>query len=113
VIDRFGKTICVGWSAHEILWIEAAMSLGTRGERMQAFLDIASLTGRSYRNVRDKAHHLGQKKPTRDSGWSTASANSNRVMVPSRGWFRQVRKPVLLPSDIPAPSRARLMGGRA
>lgn len=47
MIDRFGNFVQVGWPAHHILWIRAAMSLEAH-EMREAFHDIASLTGRSY-----------------------------------------------------------------
>jgi len=50
VVDRFGNPVRIGWSAHHILWIRAAMSL-EKAERHQAYRDIAELTGRSYRSV--------------------------------------------------------------
>lgn len=57
MIDRFGKPVLVGWPAHHILWIEAAMTL-PRTQRMEAFTDIAEMTGRSYACVHWKYREI-------------------------------------------------------
>jgi hypothetical protein len=51
--DRFGNPIIIGWPAHHILWIEAAMTLPHR-ERIAAFQEIADMTGRGYASVYGK-----------------------------------------------------------
>lgn len=48
--DRFGHPVSVGWPAHHILWIEAAMTLPRR-ERLAAFDDIGEMTGRGSASV--------------------------------------------------------------
>lgn len=50
MIDRFGKKIVVGFAAHEILWIEAALTLPEH-ERLSAFQDIAGMTGRDLTTI--------------------------------------------------------------
>lgn len=47
MIDRFGNTVNVAWSEHEILWLRAAMML-SRFSRRAALEDIAVETGRGF-----------------------------------------------------------------
>jgi hypothetical protein len=62
MLDRFGKPIRVGWAIHEILWIEAALTL-PRAERLAAFEDIASMTGRTVAGVQTRAYTLAAERP--------------------------------------------------
>ncbi len=50
MIDRWGNSVRVGWAAHEILWLEAAMSLPVL-DRPAAYKDISELTGRSLHSA--------------------------------------------------------------
>lgn len=50
MLDRFGHRVSVGWPAHHILWIEAAMTL-PHAERIDAFNEIGEMTGRGYAAV--------------------------------------------------------------
>ena len=100
-IDRFGKNIRMGWKRHEEIWLEAAMQLDVK-EREAAFRDIAELTKRPYSTVRSKAYdHLADLLDARAVLRDLARKRAGRA------------DPVLAPSCISPPSRARLMGGRA
>jgi len=61
MVDRFGQPILIGWPAHHILWVQAAMMLDIP-ERQAAFRDIAQMTGRSYKSVDDLRRRLEQKE---------------------------------------------------
>lgn len=92
--------IRIGWALHELLWLEAAMSLNV-SEREAAFHDIASMTGRAFSAVRTKAYdHFADILDARAF---------LRDMARKRG--RAVA--ALNPSCIAPPSRSRLMGSRA
>lgn len=52
-----GKSVRVGWSETEVIWLQAAVTL-RGGERKQAYYDLASLTGRSFLAVQSKATYL-------------------------------------------------------
>lgn len=49
--DRWGDEIRVGWADHETLWIKAALSLGSKAERQEAYKSIAEMSGRSLESV--------------------------------------------------------------
>ena len=57
MLDRFGDPIRVGWAEYELLYLQAAMTL-TRTERLEAFFDIAAMTGRTFIAVRQRAYAL-------------------------------------------------------
>ena len=57
MIDRFGAPIIVGWPAHHILWLRAAMTLEAH-KRRSAYQDITDMTGRSYACVWQMACRL-------------------------------------------------------
>ena len=61
MLDRWGHPIIVGWSDHQILWIEAALTLDGQ-ERRNAFQDIAELVGRPYASVWAKAVDIERKQ---------------------------------------------------
>jgi len=95
--------IRISWALHELLWLEAAMSLNVT-ERDAAFHDIAGMTGRTYSAVRTKAYDhfadiLDARAMLRDM--ARRSAGRGREAI------------ALKPSCIAPPTRARLMGARA
>lgn len=95
MIDRWGNPIRVAWAAHELLWIEAALSLPMI-ERTEAFKDIAGLSGRDLEQVRRMAVTI-----------RSAHRRAQEAM-------EQPVKPVpLAPSALRPPTLAQLMGGRA
>lgn len=63
-VDRFGRPIRLGFADHEILWIEAALTLWGRARR-EAFEDISAMTGRSYESIQAKAYKLTNARPRR------------------------------------------------
>lgn len=67
MIDRFGKTIIIGWSEHEVLWLEAALSLPAH-QQIPAFRDLSSMTGRSVAAIQHKASWLVEKAAIADQG---------------------------------------------
>lgn len=87
MIDRFGKTIKVDWSAHEELWVEAALSL-PRIERTDALWDIAQMTGRGIHAVRAKAEKIASQKRL-EAAERTMITRS--VMVPARDLRRYLK----------------------
>jgi hypothetical protein len=102
MIDSSGKKIIVGWSARELLYVEAAMTLPTK-ERSQAYEDIASMTGRRVATVYRKASSLREER--------IAAARTFLGHKPFK--VREVEPPKLPPSQFAPPSIARLMGQRA
>ena len=57
VVDRYGSPIRVGWPAHHLVWLRAAMTLDGQ-ERRDAYQDLAELTGRSWRSIWAQARLL-------------------------------------------------------
>ncbi len=57
MLDRFGRTICVGWHPHEDLWVRAAMTLSP-AEKRAAYADISAMTGRTYDGIVKRATSL-------------------------------------------------------
>ena len=107
MIDRWGKRIIVGWAEHEILWVKAAIKL-PRDERIEAFQDIASMTGRTEFAVRDKAKDIrAQQRKDMELIFTAAPCPPRRIATPYA--FEAKRA---LPSQFAPPSIARLMGGR-
>lgn len=53
--------IKIGWRPHEIEWLKAAMTLD-KGEHLEAFKDIASLSHRSVNAVRTKAYEVRREQ---------------------------------------------------
>lgn len=96
MIDRFGNKIDVAWPTHHILWVEAAMSL-SQTARVQAFQDIADLTGRSYIAVYEKHRYIKRKRAEAE----------DRERRPAQ----QTRPPAApAVSAISIPTQAQLMG---
>ena len=98
--DRFGRTIYMGWAEHELLWIEAALTL-SRNDRTAAFNDVAEMTGRTMRAIRFQAQRIRK----RDEKHAAAVAvKKQRVQTPAH-WM-------LGPSQLRQPTKAQLMGCR-
>jgi hypothetical protein len=57
VIDRHGKRVYVGWAEHEVLWLEAALTL-PRDQQYAAFHDIAEMRGSTFATVARQAGHI-------------------------------------------------------
>lgn len=106
--DRWGNQIQVGWAEHEILWVKAAIKL-PRDERIEAFQDIAAMTGRTEFAVRDKAMVIRAKQ--RDDAAILAAQTPRRLFVATKH-TRYGPKPILMPSHLRPPSKAKLMGCR-
>ena len=102
MIDSSGKSIIVGWSVTELLYLDAAMTLPTK-ERPQAYEDIASMTGRRVATVYRKASSLREER--------IAAARLFLSRKPPKE--RKAEPPTLSPSQFAPPSMARLMGQRA
>lgn len=100
MIDRFGNALRVGWLEHEILWLEAAISLPFF-QRQEAYREIAELTGRPETAVRYRA---GQLK--------AAQERAKAVLVPARPavWSAK-RRAACLPTELRAPTKEQLMAG--
>lgn len=97
MIDHWGNSIRVGWAAHELVWVEAALSLPTQ-DRREAYKDIASMSGRSYDAIRRMAVQL--------------RAAQRRALEAMQRPVR-VRLPATLPpTTIKPPTLAQLMGRR-
>lgn len=58
MIDRFGKTINVGWADHELLWLHAAIELPLASERSAAYRDLVFYTTRTYAEIYSKGERL-------------------------------------------------------
>jgi hypothetical protein len=98
MMTRFGqKNIFVGWAHHELIWVEAALTLDL-AERRKAFHDIAALTTRSVDQVRGKARQL------RDQKRRAAMAQRTVMRLPAH-WQ-------LGPSQLKQPTKLQLMGCR-
>lgn len=102
MIDRYGNNVVVAWAPHEILWVEAAMTLPLE-ERNEAFGDICAMSGRSFGSVRAQAYHIAYKK--RKAAAVEAEMAAHRIAV-------RPPAPPLAPSKIIV-SRAQLMAGRS
>lgn len=61
-VDRFGKPLALAWSQTEIIWLEAAITLATKDERMAAYRDIAGMTGRTVAAVTARARSMRDDK---------------------------------------------------
>ena len=102
MIDRFGNVIFVGWAAHEILWLKAALELPYR-DRMPAFEDIAGMTGRPVSAIRAKAYALHSRAM---ATWAAEAVPLVAGCVSDHSGYKPTWK-------LNAPTRAMLMAGRA
>ncbi len=73
MLDRFGKPIYVGWSSHEMLWLDAALSLPYH-QQIPAFRDMAAMSGRSFRAIQTKAQTITVTR-------AEAEHRARRIMV--------------------------------
>lgn len=101
-ISRFGYEVVVAWAPHEILWVEAAITLPLE-ERNEAFGDICAMSGRSFGSVRAQGYHIAYKK-------RKAVAIETEIAA-CRAVVRQPAPP--LPPSTIVPTRAQLMAGRS
>lgn len=58
--DRFGRTIAIGWGRHEIIWLEAVLTL-PRSQVKRALSDIAEMSGRTFKATQSKFYHVRQQ----------------------------------------------------
>lgn len=66
----------IGWWPHEIVWLEAAMTL--KGDfKFCALLDIAEMTGRSYGAVLTKASNISMQREALRIDKQVASRRAN------------------------------------
>lgn len=57
MMDRFGRPLRIGFAEYELIRIRAAMTLPQR-EKLEAFHDIADLSGRTFSAVYNKSRWL-------------------------------------------------------
>jgi hypothetical protein len=83
MIDRYGIPIYIGWADHEVIWLQAAMTLD-HGERLEAYQDIASMSGRTFKAVKQKASDM-RESDRRLRAKADAEVLQNRtILVPAR-----------------------------
>lgn len=102
--DRWGQTIIVAFAEHEIEWLKAANTL-PRAERLSAFADIVSMTGRTLSSIKAKAYALDMERQR--IIWAE---DARRVFVPAQR-IRPVH--ALAPSQITPITEAKRMAGMA
>ena len=81
MIDRHGKTVYVSWQAHELIWLQAALSL-PRHDRPAAYRDIAYMSGRAVSSVQRKALRL-EKSCRADTAVESAVTRRAEPLGPS------------------------------
>lgn len=96
VVDRWGQSIRVGWSQHELLWVKAALSMDVP-DRAEAFQQIALMTKRPLDSVRKQARKILMEQQEA----TTTSALVSLIVDPPS-----------VPSAISVPDKRRLMAGR-
>ena len=72
--DRFGNKVIVGWPPHHLIYIEAALTLPHR-ERVEAYHDIADMTGRTYATVQKRAERMREEIAARAGRERRAAAS--------------------------------------
>ena len=107
MIDRFNNSIVVGWPAHHVLYLEAAMSLPTVAERTAAYRDIADLIGRSFQSVANKVYRLRVAQEMVSLRARVSALEDGRVLL------GPIALAPLEPSSFADIPSAQLMGGRA
>lgn len=100
MIDRFGNRVSVAWPEHHLEWIRAALTLDF-AERQAAYRDIASMTGRGIKAVRDRAKFMKDQERRQAQA---AAANRRVIRLPAH-W-------ALGPSQLRQPTVQQLMAGR-
>jgi hypothetical protein len=96
--ERMSDRFTSRWPAKHIIWLEAAMTLD-KADRAAAHRDIAAMTGRSLKAVRQK-HQQMRENVQAEMEWATAA--------------HQRPLPIALgpaPTPFKWPSRAALCGG--
>lgn len=68
MLDRHGQPIRIGFQAHELEYITAAMTLPLR-ERESAYDQISDLTGRAVSSIKNRARKLITEKRQRDKAF--------------------------------------------
>jgi hypothetical protein len=94
-VDRWGRPIRLGWPRHHLVWIEAALTL-PKMERLRAYEDISSLTGRSLTAVLQRAAVVRREQKIA----ALTPLQATRIEIPAEA------------SIIRRPDMARLMAGR-
>lgn len=98
MIDRRGYRVAVGYSAHEILWLRAAISTGRRRADLQ---DISELTGRSVECLRQMSYKIREADRLEEKAARIVKALAAAPKPPVR-------------DDVPSlsyPTMAQLMSG--
>lgn len=103
MIDAHGNPIQLAWSPVEIIWLEASITLPTLKERMDAYKDIAAMTGRTFSAIKAKALRMQYDR-------DEAELNS-RYGVVSLTQPCYPRAPYV--SGLRQPTKAQLMAGKA
>ena len=91
-IDRFGHDVILGWAAHEILWLEAALTLDVV-ERAEAYHDISEMTGRSVQAIRKKASTIQDEHRMERARASYAATMATRFYRSRRNGPEVPRRP--------------------
>ena len=107
MIDRFGNEVLVAWADHEVIWIEAALTLPIH-KRKDAFRDIAYMCARTFQSVERKAYAIRRAQIERHRARVKAGIQTRGIITRS-----YVERRAALPSMIAQPSRERLMAGRS
>lgn len=74
--DRHGRPIRIGRDPREDIWVNAARTL-TLQERMAAFQDISSLTGRSVKSITARAALLAAQERRENREWLALHLRKN------------------------------------
>lgn len=121
MLDRWGKSLIVGWPEHHLLWLHAAAKL--RGQELCCALDdIASMTGRKYAECERKMRVMvaDEKRQAREfletairKNWQSDSLSdgSRRAFISTPTRARKIA--TLPPSALAAITRAQMTGGTA
>ena len=105
MLDRFGRPVRIGWSAVELLYIRAALTLA-RTERLSAYRDISELTGRSMKAIANRAGILRAQERQDAREWLAEHMrhdwrSSGHVEAPRRVF---VQAPTMTGKDKRAPT---------
>jgi hypothetical protein len=94
MIRNYGKHIKVAWSASELLWLRAAISLGCKRKDLQ---DIADMKGRTLEATRTMAYTIRKQDILAARAAASVRAPHAALLVDE--------------SAIPWPTPAQLMAG--
>lgn len=109
MLNRWGEHICVGWLPHEILWVEAAITLKTEA-RLNAFRDIADMRCCLVETVQKKATEVRNRIRQERAAADQRAVFDRRPILAARATSLPPR---LMPSDLKQPTQAQLTGTRA